>query len=485
MLPGNVDCESQELAEQERVTPDEIVKHNSANSSKQDEEDTMKRRLSDAKKMGRRRRFFISTPTTILGALFVFGGAALVIFDERYGVGYAFGYMFSGNGVVCWLLSLLPTDRRAVPCLTFAFSIAFFLAAIELAVNTSSQIEGVLADSCFIIHSDRIFPCWFVYLFFAIHAVMGFVCLVQGILFLVPLYRRQPSPTMLRFDWLAIGIYYLIDGIANVMVTIGALAVPTDLAQGSSAFVVKDIFIVWACLSPSFALKVQHWLGSRGEASTAAAGVAQLLAGRDVEQVLQQARSTFRYVLASKVSREDLADSKPNPALMAYTEKAMVGEVDAFISHSWHDEPDAKWDGLQLWRKEFVEQHDREPKLWIDKYCIDQNDIEESLACLPVYLAGCKNLVIFFGATYLQRLWCLVEIFTFLEMGVQETSLNVRILQDRTAVLQRIEAFDPQASRCFDPKETLRLKTVLDAGDHGSAGIKRLVQTVFLEACTK
>eukprot|EP00931_Biecheleriopsis_adriatica_P083473 TRINITY_DN5705_c0_g1_i15.p1 TRINITY_DN5705_c0_g1~~TRINITY_DN5705_c0_g1_i15.p1 ORF type:complete len:500 (-),score=64.46 TRINITY_DN5705_c0_g1_i15:178-1632(-) len=484
MLPGNVDCESQELAEQERVNTDEVVLHSSSYLSKQ-EEDAMKHRLSDAKRKGRRRRFFISTPTTILGALFVFGGAALVIFDERYGVGYAFGYMFSGNGVVCWLLSLLPTDRRAVPCLTFAFSIAFFLAAIELAVNTSSQIEGVLADSCFIIHSDRIFPCWFVYLFFAIHAVMGFVCLVQGILFLVPLCRRQPSATVLHFIWLAIANFYLVDGIATAMVTIGALAVPTDLAQGSSAFVVKDIFIVWACLSPSFALKVQHWLGSRGEASTAAAGVAQLLAGRDVEQVLQQARSTFRYVLASKVSREDLADSKPNPALMAYTEKAMVGEVDAFISHSWHDEPDAKWDGLQLWRKEFVEQHDREPKLWIDKYCIDQNDIEESLACLPVYLAGCKNLVIFFGATYLQRLWCLVEVFTFLEMGVQETSLNVRILQDRTAVLQRIEAFDPQASRCFDPKETLRLKTVLDAGDHGSAGIKRLVQTVFLEACTK
>eukprot|EP00931_Biecheleriopsis_adriatica_P083475 TRINITY_DN5705_c0_g1_i17.p1 TRINITY_DN5705_c0_g1~~TRINITY_DN5705_c0_g1_i17.p1 ORF type:complete len:480 (-),score=55.21 TRINITY_DN5705_c0_g1_i17:178-1617(-) len=479
MLPGTVNSETQEPAGQERVNTD------LSNSSKQ-EEDAMKHRLSDAKRKGRRRRFFISTPTTILGALLVFGGATISTLDERFGVFYALGYMLSGPGIVCWLLSLLPTDRRAVPCLTFAFSITFVLAGIEVALNVPIQIEGATADPCFVgSNRTNIHPCWFAYLWLAVNAVMAFVCLLQGILFLVPLCRRQPSATVLHFIWLAIANFYLVDGIATAMVTIGALAVPTDLAQGSSAFVVKDIFIVWACLSPSFALKVQHWLGSRGEASTAAAGVAQLLAGRDVEQVLQQARSTFRYVLASKVSREDLADSKPNPALMAYTEKAMVGEVDAFISHSWHDEPDAKWDGLQLWRKEFVEQHDREPKLWIDKYCIDQNDIEESLACLPVYLAGCKNLVIFFGATYLQRLWCLVEIFTFLEMGVQETSLNVRILQDRTAVLQRIEAFDPQASRCFDPKETLRLKTVLDAGDHGSAGIKRLVQTVFLEACTK
>ncbi len=55
------------------------------------------------------------------------------------------------------------------------------------------------------------------------------------------------------------------------------------------------------------------------------------LAGRDVGQVLQQARSTFRYVPASKVSREDLADSKPNPALMAYTKNAMVGEVEGEV----------------------------------------------------------------------------------------------------------------------------------------------------------
>ena len=51
-----------------------------------------------------------------------------------------------------------------------------------------------------------------------------------------------------------------------------------------------------------------------------------------------------------------------------------------------------KWVALQEWREDFKKQHNgREPKMWIDKYCIDQDNIEESLACLPVLLAGCNN----------------------------------------------------------------------------------------------
>jgi len=37
--------------------------------------------------------------------------------------------------------------------------------------------------------------------------------------------------------------------------------------------------------------------------------------------------------------------------------------------------------------------------------------------CLPVFLAGCKQLYLFCGPTFLERLWCLLEIFVYLEMG--------------------------------------------------------------------
>ena len=48
-----------------------------------------------------------------------------------------------------------------------------------------------------------------------------------------------------------------------------------------------------------------------------------------------------------------------------------------------------------------------------DKACIDQNNIEQSLACLPVFLAGCQTLLVVAGPTYCSRLWCVMELFTF------------------------------------------------------------------------
>ena len=40
-----------------------------------------------------------------------------------------------------------------------------------------------------------------------------------------------------------------------------------------------------------------------------------------------------------------------------------------------------------------------------DKACIAQDDIQANLACLPVFLAGCKELLVLAGATYSTRLW--------------------------------------------------------------------------------
>lgn len=40
-----------------------------------------------------------------------------------------------------------------------------------------------------------------------------------------------------------------------------------------------------------------------------------------------------------------------------------------------------------------------------DKACIDQTRIDEALACLPVFLAGCESLLILPGESYVTRLW--------------------------------------------------------------------------------
>lgn len=53
-----------------------------------------------------------------------------------------------------------------------------------------------------------------------------------------------------------------------------------------------------------------------------------------------------------------------------------------------------------------------------DKACIDQNNIQQSLACLPVFLAGCQTLLVVAGSTYCSRLWCVMELFTFARSAV-------------------------------------------------------------------
>lgn len=37
--------------------------------------------------------------------------------------------------------------------------------------------------------------------------------------------------------------------------------------------------------------------------------------------------------------------------------------------------------------------------------CITQNKIDEQLGSLPIFIAGCKTLVVLAGPSYLERLW--------------------------------------------------------------------------------
>ena len=41
-----------------------------------------------------------------------------------------------------------------------------------------------------------------------------------------------------------------------------------------------------------------------------------------------------------------------------------------------------------------------------DKACLRQDNIDKSLASLPIFLSGCEHLLILAGDTYVSRLWC-------------------------------------------------------------------------------
>ena len=138
-------------------------------------------------------------------------------------------------------------------------------------------------------------------------------------------------------------------------------------------------------------------------------------------KLLANAVELFLCIPVSSMCAADLADSGlvgpsatpgARPAattaeeLAAKSKKATLGSVDAFFGHSWRDEdeaPGAKYAALIAWAARL---NVEEPTIWLDKACIDQNNVDRALACLPVYLAGCKSLLVVAGSSYCSRLWC-------------------------------------------------------------------------------
>ena len=140
---------------------------------------------------------------------------------------------------------------------------------------------------------------------------------------------------------------------------------------------------------------------------------------------MQIAAGRFRGLPWSALEAHHLSSSLGAADLSAAAAPVELGGVDAFISHSWSDDGDAKFLALSRWAAEFEQQAGREPILWLDKACIDQDDIDASLLGLPIYVSGCTRLLVLDGPTYSTRLWCIMEIFCFVVLGGSQSDIEV------------------------------------------------------------
>ena len=94
------------------------------------------------------------------------------------------------------------------------------------------------------------------------------------------------------------------------------------------------------------------------------------MGGRSPVTVRRTAIKNFKGVTLGPggVTYALLADRAPNPdELSAVSKLCKFGEVDFFISHSWRDNLKVKWDILWKIRTNFMEEHGREPVMWLDK----------------------------------------------------------------------------------------------------------------------
>merc|ERR1719171_1027307 len=228
------------------------------------------------------------------------------------------------------------------------------------------------------------------------------------------------------------------------------------------------------CVWPNFRARAQAFLSNLGATRSLAAAVATAIGGHSVEETQQKAGKLLRYVTLDKISKEELAENKPNPLLYERSVLGKFGDIDAFISHSWSDPSDSKWDSLQSWRNDFKRRYGREPRVWFDKCCINQLSIEDSLMCLPVHLSACKQILMLVGPSYLSRLWCIMEIFVFTAavndmtrmecIALEESTENASKAQAEEDVAASFRSFTVSKCQCHGNGTRDKLLSIVEAG---------------------
>ena len=301
-----------------------------------------------------------------------------------------------------------------------------------------------------------------------------------------PASMRMPARRMLLRLWLVGRLFFC--GYA-------ALEIPTFLsplytgrhihptwrandAQTGYLAIIASNLVAALVLTPAnrgrFLRSIAAMTSKRGSREQEAASVSALLSNRPAAATLAMASERFRGLPLSALSLAEIMHNKPDPTMYAKTVQATLGSVHAFASHSWSDPGDAKFDKLHAWAG------DEDKLLWLDKACIDQLNIADSLACLPVFLSGCKQLFVLAGPTYASRLWCVMELYVFVRMGGQRADIVVELLGDATADLTTsLAQFDAGKARCYLDRDRQGLLAVIESSFGTFAPFNKLVRGIF------
>jgi len=210
-----------------------------------------------------------------------------------------------------------------------------------------------------------------------------------------------------------------------------------------------------------------------------AAAIASLVGNRSTKQALTLAKNSFRIIKMDRLDQDDFLTNK-DTGLFQKTENVKLGDCDAFISHSWSDDPHEKWDKLVEFNKDFkINNEDQDAKVWLDKACINQEDIDASLACLPVFLSGCSQLLVVAGPTYVTRLWCVMELFTFVQMGGHVDRVVVRSVQGNSTIKQALADFHAERAMCYKVEDRQKLLAIIETSFGTFGNFNNLMRGLF------
>ena len=121
--------------------------------------------------------------------------------------------------------------------------------------------------------------------------------------------------------------------------------------------------------------------------------------------------------------------------------------------------------------------------------------MNEALQLLPVYLAGCRKLLILAGSTYTSRIWCVMEIFTFLQVGKSPEDIEIIAItpgdtaQEKARALNDLtlsfSTFDASQAECYKPEERQTLLAVIERGFGSISGFNSQVRQIIFKGKVK
>ena len=311
-------------------------------------------------------------------------------------------------GLFCLLLALFPIDAMAVRAacylvfgiiLTVGTNLGLMLLASEDGSITKSECEGPdgSASGCMI--------AWIIILF--ILSMFGglLIALVPTLLLpsCSPKYAKPPRAALRRV-WQVVRVFLLIFGVPCTFIgTLNTLTAEEDSHMSDSLFPKWMMMFGLTCLLTS-ALSTRAnrgrahrrliGLAKRGDHQQEAATIAALVSGSRASDVLAEGArcpshedgapgsacpplkrlplscsgaKRFRALRLDAISANDLSNNS-DTQMFGRTQPAKLGTVDAFISHSWQDDGNAKHAQLQVWgEKVRTANGGQEPLVWLDK----------------------------------------------------------------------------------------------------------------------
>lgn len=227
--------------------------------------------------------------------------------------------------------------------------------------------------------------------------------------------------------------------------------------------------------------------------TTTAATLAALVGSKDPNALVSEAVRRFRCISWDTLHANPqlILQSGPLDGQTASSEffqlshRCKLFECDAFFSHSWHDDEQQKWAALTTWCETFHGNNNRPPKLWFDKACINQTNIAEDLECLPIFLTGCKSLLVISGLTYTSRLWCVMELFVYViirDNGQQQMPSLITLgecQQQKHEIELTWSSFDAGRCSCFNPDDKTKIMAVIESSCGSIADFNGMVTAMF------